>query len=533
MRLALACLLSLPATAFADSFTVSSTPTAVTIYGSSAQVTRAVTVDLPGGTHDVVLPDLPAWIEARNLRVSVTGATLGATQFRNRALPPQPDQDSAAIIAAKERIEAAERAITALEDEIATALLSAKAAQAKADFLRALGQNEGLPSDVDSLRTLAQMIAAETRAAEKMVLTAEQEARDIEDRRADLEKELEDARDALTALTPPLEEKSQLTVTLSGEAPGQATLSISYPAFAAWRPTYDVFLTGEDPATLEVRRGAVISQETDENWENVAVTLSSLQPTEQVAPSQVFPYPRRIGEPEPPQAELRMTDAEPRLEAPVIIESMAEAQFDGPGVTYTVAEPLSLASGVDAARIMLDTLSFDARRFARAAPARDQTAFLMAAFTNTTQEPLLQSEEAAFYIDNTLVGRGFFDAIPAGGENELAFGPIEDLRLSHTVLDQAEGDRGFINRSNAQSEKVRMEVENLGQKDWDVEVRGVVPYAVQEDLVIDWSATPAPTLENVDDARGVLQWDLNVPAGSTASIDLRHTLSWPEGMELR
>ena len=103
-----------------------------------------------------------------------------------------------------------------------------------------------------------------------------------------------------------------------------------------------------------------------------------------------------------------MDAAAPVMESAVRFNDSVATSFDGPGVTYTVARPLDLASGVDATRVNLDQLSFYARRYAHAAPAFDTTAYLMAEFTNTTQEPLLAANEAALYIDNTLVGpQGF------------------------------------------------------------------------------------------------------------------------------
>ncbi len=74
MRFAL-CLLALPTAVFADNFTVTSAPSDVTVYPGIAMVSRTVTVDVPQGTHELVLPDLPQWVDARSLRISLKGAT--------------------------------------------------------------------------------------------------------------------------------------------------------------------------------------------------------------------------------------------------------------------------------------------------------------------------------------------------------------------------------------------------------------------------------------------------------------------------
>lgn len=538
MRLALACLMLLPGAALADSFTLQSTPTTVTVYADAGKVTREMTLQVPAGQHDVLLPGLPRNLAPDLLRVSVSGARLGSTQFRSDAVMPQPEADHAALQAAKDRIKAAEDALQDLDDQIAEAQLAGRAAKATSDFLSDLGENQGLPTDVATLRGLAQMVGAETLVAEQAALASLRAVRDLNAGRKDLQQELQDAKAALAALTPPQEETAQLTLSLNAQEAGEVAISLSYIVEASWWPVYDIYLSGD---VVNLHRGAMVRQWSDEIWPDVDLTLSTFSLDTQTAPREVFPIPLYIGDEVQASSKVlgrvasadMSAPAEPAMEAPVIMEESAQASFDGPGVAYHVPNPVLIASNVDAVRVGLGTLDFDARRFARAAPRYDSTAFLMAGFTNTTQEPLLASREAALYLDDTLIGRTGFEPVPAGAEAELAFGPVEDIRLSYTVLRESEGDRGIINRSNAKSETTRMDIQNIGSTDWDVQVQAAVPYSVQEDLVITWSATPTPDSQNIKDKRGVLQWDTPVPVGTTTSIQIETDLKWPEGKVLR
>ena len=123
--------------------------------------------------------------------------------------------------------------------------------------------------------------------------------------------------------------------------------------------------------------------------------------------------------------------------------------------------------------------------------------------------------------------------MPAGGEIRQAFGPIEDIRLTRAVLDRSEGDRGIISRSNAQTQEVRLDIENLGQKSWSVELLEAVPYTEQDDLTIQWSAQPAPDEVNVDDTRGLVQWSFDLAPQTTRNILIEQDIRWPEGKILR
>ena len=202
-------------------------------------------------------------------------------------------------------------------------------------------------------------------------------------------------------------------------------------------------------------------------------------------------------------------------------------------MTYTLPGPISIARNAEGARVELDALSFDARVFARAVPARDQTAFMMAEAKNASLEPLLAAGTGQIFVDGALVGRSSFAAVPAGGEFVQAFGPLEDIRLSYALLNRSEGDRGFISRSNAQTQDVRMTLENLGAEAWDVEVMAAVPYSEQDDLVIEWAAKPAATAKDVDARRGLTQWDLSLAANASQEITIEQVVRWPDGKVLR
>lgn len=62
---------------------------------------------------------------------------------------------------------------------------------------------------------------------------------------------------------------------------------------AGWSPTYDLRLT-RSPDVLVVTRGVLVRQDTGEDWRAVALTLSTARPSEQGAPSALWPDLRRI-----------------------------------------------------------------------------------------------------------------------------------------------------------------------------------------------------------------------------------------------
>ncbi|QUJ76443.1 mucoidy inhibitor MuiA family protein [Sulfitobacter albidus] len=534
MRLALTALLILTGPALAETYTATSAPTSVTVYPGFATVTRQIDVAVAAGAHEIILPDLPRGIDPARLRVTVDGATLRSTRLRQNALPPAPDADTPEITAARAEVEQAEEDLRQLDDRIEDARLVASAAEARVTFLSGLWSSKTLPSDPDALANVARMIEAQTLSGTQARVAAERSAREISAQRPDLEEALSDARAALAALTPPADPGALLVLSISVPDAGEVTVSTQYPVSASWQPTYDLFLDRETE-TLALRRGATVFQNSAESWRDVRVTLSTLSPSGQVSPSTLFPPLLRFEEPGRAQLQSRAaaSDFAAAVE-PVMAESGAvAANFDGPGVSYPVPESIDIAPGADGARVALDTLRFDARLFARAVPAFDTTAFLMAEAVNSSAEPLLAAPVAQLFVDGGLVGQTAFAAVAAGASITQAFGPIEDLRLTRTVLDRSDGDRGIINRSNQRLQFTRLEIENLGQESWEVELREAVPYSEQDDLTVNWAADPAPTTANVDDTRGLLEWSFTLGAGGERAITLEQDIRWPEGTNLR
>jgi uncharacterized protein (TIGR02231 family) len=309
---------------------------------------------------------------------------------------------------------------------------------------------------------------------------------------------------------------------------------------AGWRSVYDLRLTTGDDPKLVMERGALLGQNSGERWNNVNLTLSTIALQERPEPNKVRPKLLRISDPAKSKPTLSRMQADSagvsaiRMEAPVIVEEAASAFADMSGITaqYNFDYTMSVDSSGEFSRVALGSLNFDAAIEARAIPLNNQTAFRMVTFTNTSDERLLPAD-ASLYVDGRLIADTFINQIVPDAETEIGFGPIHGLRLTRTILDRNEGDRGIISRSNENTETVRIDVENLTDKAWNVTLLDRVPFTEQEDLSIEWSATPRPTTIDHKDRRGILHWDLNVKSGETQSVQLNTKITWPEGMDLR
>jgi len=357
---ALACLLIVaPVLAWAEDIPVTSRVTDVTLYPQGGTVIREAGFAAPQGSHRLILTDLPVSVPLSSVRVSVEGAQLNDIALRDDDVPPRSAEETAALQAARAEIARLEAALRDAEAGVEAIRLEEEAAVARVAFLDQLGTSRALAGmDPAALRDLVTMIGQEGLAARQAALEARQRADAADRGLGDLRDDLEEARAALRALVPEDAARAMLAVAITADADTQGMVRVAYTVpVAGWQPAYD-FRLDRDAARLSIARGAFLQQSTGENWQDVALTLSTSRPSEQTAPSEIWPWLRRVFDPEQMQpktlsrgAEASFDSAAPQAEAlaapaPAMV-TQAAPEFDGLSVRYVYPGTVSVASGAD------------------------------------------------------------------------------------------------------------------------------------------------------------------------------------------
>lgn len=542
--------IALSAPAYADTITGQARVDSVTIYPGLATVTRQVTLDLPEGQHEVLVPGLPQALGSDGLRIAAPGQVrVGAVNLAFDRLPVTPDQASTAVQAARAEVERLEDVLRERDVAIAEIRLRVQAAEDQIAFLQSLSQASAgdnlSTAAISDIQALAQMVGTEILALRSTAFVAEQEAQDAIRARQDDVDALDDARRALDAVLAPEEQGSVLTFTVEAAAAGEVTFDISTTEnLANWAPVYDMHLTTGDAPRVDIDRAVVVSQNTGQDWQDVQLILSTARPGEQIAPGGAWAQLRRIIS----QADLDRENAAamgaadmmtlqrngPMLSAPMMEASpvTAKADFSGAAVTYVYPTRVTIRNGVEDLRLPLDELTFDADVWAEATPMSDANAYRMAEFTNTSDEILLPGP-VMVQADGTMVGFSYLPLLAAGAEMDMGFGPLDGLRLTRITPNRSEGDVGVFSSANQLVEQTVLSVENLTGQAWRVLLRDAVPYSEQDDLDVSVTASPEVTRRDPEGQRGIVEWDLSVPAGAKQEVTLDYTLRWPSGFVLR
>jgi uncharacterized protein (TIGR02231 family) len=543
-----ALLLLTAAPCWADTLQAQGKVTAVTLYPSGATVTRTVRFTAPAGLHEVIVPGLPKDTMAETLRIRAPdGVTVGATSLATDRQPATADLTSPEVTAAKAEVERLQGVLEGKQAEVAAIRAKGEAAQARAAFLQQLAAQRieaaGVLPLPEELRAIAALVGDEVLAARQAQLQADTEAT-IAGRalQPDIDA-LTRAQAAVAALTqPPEEDSPALVMAVQVETAGEVVVEVDgITEYAFWSPVYDLRLS-RNPDALVIDRGAMVAQETGEDWRGVSLTLSTATPGGQNAASGLWPDLRRIDPEEPPVDEdmmrggLAAAAPEPTMEAEVLVSEARSGWFDvalqGQIFTFRFGTPVDLRSASDQLRLSMDALPTEARVTAVAVPMVDLTAYLSAEVTNTTGQPILPGP-AILFAEGAMVGGTDLDLIPQNGEATIGFGPINGLTLERTVPKRTEGEEGVLTSSNRKEETAVITVKNLTGESWPVRLTDRVPYSEQDDLEITWEATPMPTDRDPEGKRGLLEWEFDIAPGATQTIRLDSKIAWPQGMVLQ
>ena len=249
--------------------------TSVTVYSDRARVVRTARLTV-SGTQTLVLAPIRGAVDPSSIRVEAQGAEVTRVDIRPATADRLPAAEVRALAAALEQVEHQLTQARA-EREVYTAQLGTlerllpDAAQEAAPPVS--GKGGGLAP--------ARLDATGWRAASDFVgqTTASLQAklRELELREQGLQREqerrLEEARRVGDALS---RQGVEVVPTLSGQ--GAVTLTLTYfTSGARWFPAYELRLEPESNR-VEVALAGRVSQDTGEDWEDAALTLSTALP---------------------------------------------------------------------------------------------------------------------------------------------------------------------------------------------------------------------------------------------------------------
>jgi len=516
--------------------------TDVTVYPDAAILKREITVEVPAGSHEILIPDLPATLDPASLRIE--GAAEGKLSIGNLDL----------------------RAKAAGEDENPERTKKLNALRLEKDRLsdridavegkKAMIQRAANPADKEGRLDPAQWASA-WEIVGKGLQTANDELRGLRIEEAKIDAEIAALENPETLMRMPGgAPRRAVTIAVEAQGPTKARLTLSYRVRqAGWRPVYDARLITRNPQpALEITRRALLRQNTGEDWNNAQVTLATTPigrgntapqlSGERIGfeppPAPPRPLAKAMAAP-PPESRMRaevmamaaapareaLTDAAPIEEIGAAFEA---GNFQG---EFRIPGAVTLPSGGVEKSFRLGGDKPEVTLSLRAAPAVDPTAYLEAAFKVPGEAPLLPGE-VLLTRDETFVGKTMLPLTPQGEIARLGFGADDSVKIKRITVNQKTSEPGLLGSNKTARSEFRITAKNLHAFPVSLILEDRIPVSEDQTIVVERAAEMTkPDVEAPEERRGIIQWKPVLKAGEEKTFTTAYTIRWPADRPLR
>ncbi len=196
---------------------------------------------------------------------------------------------------------------------------------------------------------------------------------------------------------------------------------------------------------------------------------------------------------------------------------------------YSSQTRVSVPSTGKKLRVPLASQSYPVQTFYQATPSLKKTAYLKATVTNRSGKPILQGP-ANIFVGNDFSGQGRLKTTGSGGTIELPLGADEDIRILHKIVPETVSE-GVFSKDDVTTYVTVIELGNYKKRAIHIQIFDQLLKTSNEDIEIELlKVTPKQT--KGPDASGIMQWEVDIPAGKTKTIEFRYKVTRPENWQL-
>jgi hypothetical protein len=530
--------------------------TNITVYSSTAMVTREVTTPEGAGLTEVVVSPMPPYTMQSSLYAEGTdNIRVLSVRFRTRAIAEDTRDE-----------------VRKLDLQIKT--LTTKQQTLESD-LKSIGENLKLLDKLESFtaKSLEHLTDKGQLDSEKIIALAKFVQDDRTKRSKDqltVKQQFEEVQAQIAFAKRQLEERSggvvrteRDAVILIDKKQGAGTIRLNYlVSNASWRPQYKFRTSGKEKDPITVEYQAALEQKTGEDWSNTQITLSTAQPLLNASPPDlkslaiavgppgtgvaILPEAKAGSMPSPTSfqkdlekmskdlrgqaagnyAQNKNDDAAKQTNDAAAIEQYCDLFIsrddlirgdrplvnDGPSVTYALKNKITIPSRNDEQVIEITRLDLNPRFYYKAVPVLTPNVYRLADMVNSSEIVLLPGE-ATMYLAGDFVGSTKLPLVAVGKPFTVGFGVDPQLQVSRILVDRTRTTQGG---NQVLTFKYRIMLSSYKNVTVPVQVWDRTPHPDSTTTIAVNLMNPKPALSTDplylrdESNKGLLRWDVNI-----------------------
>lgn len=526
--------------------TVDTSITLVTVYTDQALITRQGTVLLTGQERSLTLTNLPITLQPESVRVKGTGTVavrLLAVQTE-RIYATEPIGDRVAQLT--EQIQQLEDQRRTLQDGLAALELRRKFIQSLSEksvdrFSRGLAEQR-----VNLMQTaeLLEFVGQQHGDLAGAIAQQNQALRELNKHLSVLQQQLQQIK------TPRPKESYSVVVSILPDGTGEFQLEVSYTVDrASWQPLYDLRVDTQTKL-LQLDYLAEVTQNTGEDWADVALILSTAKPGLGSLPPKLSPWyvdvPLSLAAPAaafkmqgvravtPDDSDEEMFGGAPTggyfedavISAPQAYAATviaAKTSSDGGIVTFQIDGNNNIPGDRSPHKITIFSHRYPCKMEYIAIPKLVSFAYLQAIATNPETGATLLPGQANIFRDEMFVGTTPLDNVAPGQEFKLNLGIDEGLKLERDLVER-KVDKRFMQDKRLITYAYRVLVTNLREQEATLRLTEQLPVSRNERIKVRLTRS-SPQIELGE--LGKLEWVLPLKPKAIQEVAYQFTIEHP------
>lgn len=519
--------------------------TAVTVYPDRAMITRTAAVTLSPGTNVIEFGELPADFIEQSLRISGSAeskAKILDVRIKTVYTDTIPNSRIANLRNRLAVLRSREQVLVKKLDVLQTEMLFIDSLRVY--YARTAGSPRSNTPYVDWQNAL--------KFVEKNMDSVNARSLDVSGQLKYVREKINQAKDEIRrtqGYSRKMEKQVVVTMSSSGAARSELDLSYILPG-ARWSPVYEERVAS-GTKTIDIVYSGVVRQATGEDWNNVAITLSTSQPSAGGVPPSLTPW--HVGVYETPRVTAgrtpkKLTDETLAKEALVkgqtqtiaaqtqlskiaspVSVPVAEVREAATSATFVIAAPADIPGDNTPHKVTIETTSLPASLSYTCIPKLSDRTYLTAETKNTSDYPFLPGP-ANIFLDNSFVATSSVENVSPGQEFKSYLGTDKSIRVERKLINRFQESTGLLSKKTKVTYSFLITIENSKKVPIDLLVKDQVPVPTDERVAVE--VQDPDSKEVKPDKEGFLQWHLNLKAGEKKELNMKFSLEYPSDLQV-
>jgi len=515
-------------------------------------VTRAGQVNVPVGEQSIKLKDLPLSITPDSLRVSgegtegalITGVELHRV-FDTESLNEERRELERTYKASLEKEVALQDELNELQGQFS--LLDATAQNFAQDFPRALAYQK---AKVEDHQKFTEYITAKRMDISKVLMAKKREMDQAKKNSAAIKGKLDQTSSKAAT------ERNDVDINVRIAIAGPMKITVTYAVSgASWEPVYDVRVM-PDTEKVSMTYYGIVTQETGEDWENVALTLSTAPHTEARELPELGPWYITADPPMPKRrfsmakmSNAPMGSAAPcapcedragglmdmerkRDEGPAMEEmasQIAEVETSGEAVVYKVPGTDTVMSNGEPKKLTVAMLDLTCKTEYLSVPKLSPEFYLKAKVSNDTEFVFLAGKVNLFQEDD-YIGATYIDTKAPKEKFDLSLGVTRQIVIKRELVKKETESAGITGSGTRMNYVYEIKVENHRKAKAKLVVMDQLPVPSNKEIKIE-KVVLDPEPKETDDMKRI-KWKFYLDPEQKRTISLQFSVEYPSKMTI-